>query len=611
MISQPIAHGLGMPIARGINAPPFGAFTFTAIVQALFRNGEQGVAYDVNDLSTLFQDSAGTTPATAADQPVGLVLDKSKGLVLGPELVTNGTFAVNTDGWVPGRSGTLSLSNGAMRVTNGAMVSGGASHVINCTVGRQYEIKMRIPATSGGVAFFRVADFDVDTATSSDFRLTLSGRGSGDYRAVFTATRTSHYVFAQIDGGVAGSWVEFDNISVRELPGNHASQPTAASRPLLARHPVTGKRNLLTRTEEFDNAVWSKVRSTASANSAIAPDGASTADKIVEDTTASNTHHVSTAHSFVSGMVYSYSVYAHVAERSALAMALPSATFGVDQRVLFDLVAKTAVTQNGTPTSEIQELSGGWFRLRITATATATATSAVFAYLGSGGSIAYTGDGTSGIYIWGAQLEVGSTATPYQKVTSAQDITEAGVPDLYHLAFDGIDDFLVTGNINFTGTDKVSLFAGMRKLSDATSACLVEFSSAAESAKYAFAVFAPGGSGAEKLSFRSVGLGALANANTGVSGPAAPVSVVLTGAASISDDYAALRVNGAQAAVITTDQGPGNYGNYPLYIGRRAGTSLPFNGHLYSLIITGRLTADAETRSTERLLAKRVGVQLA
>ena len=43
----------------------------------LFINGEQGAWYDPSDLSTMFQDSAGTTPVTGVGQPVGLILDKS------------------------------------------------------------------------------------------------------------------------------------------------------------------------------------------------------------------------------------------------------------------------------------------------------------------------------------------------------------------------------------------------------------------------------------------------------------------------------------------------------------------------------------------------------
>lgn len=44
---------------------------------SLFYNGEQGAWYDPSDLSTLFQDSAGTTPVTTVGQSVGKMLDKS------------------------------------------------------------------------------------------------------------------------------------------------------------------------------------------------------------------------------------------------------------------------------------------------------------------------------------------------------------------------------------------------------------------------------------------------------------------------------------------------------------------------------------------------------
>lgn len=44
---------------------------------SLFANGEQGAWYDPSDLTTLFQDSAGTVPVTADGDPVGRMLDKS------------------------------------------------------------------------------------------------------------------------------------------------------------------------------------------------------------------------------------------------------------------------------------------------------------------------------------------------------------------------------------------------------------------------------------------------------------------------------------------------------------------------------------------------------
>ena len=62
-----------------------------AIVRAIAA-ANNGLLFDPSDMSTMYQDAAGTTPVTAVEQPVGLMLDKSRGMMLGPELVSNGTF---------------------------------------------------------------------------------------------------------------------------------------------------------------------------------------------------------------------------------------------------------------------------------------------------------------------------------------------------------------------------------------------------------------------------------------------------------------------------------------------------------------------------------------
>lgn len=51
--------------------------TFDQIIKSLFSNGEQGFFYDPNDLTTMFQDAAGTVSVTGVGQPVGLIRDKS------------------------------------------------------------------------------------------------------------------------------------------------------------------------------------------------------------------------------------------------------------------------------------------------------------------------------------------------------------------------------------------------------------------------------------------------------------------------------------------------------------------------------------------------------
>lgn len=176
-----------------------------------------------------------------------------------------------------------------------------------------------------------------------------------------------------------------------------------------------------------------------------------------------------------------------------------------------------------------------------------------------------------------------------------------------YLAFDGSDDFLQTNNIDFTVTDKVSLFAGVRKLSDVNTGIVAELSTRAGTSLGAFVLYAPFDPMNKGYGFRSVGT--LESTTMGAL-PLSPTSNVLAAKSSIAQDTLTLRVDSLQYGVLTQDQGTGNYGNYPLYIGRRAGTSRPFNGHLYSLIGIGRLTTDSETIALEKSIAKNTGVTL-
>ena len=110
---------------------------------SLFASGEQGAWYDPSDLTTMFQDRAGTTPVTADGQTVGLILDKSKGLVLGPELVTNGTFDTNIDNWLLGgsrNSGTLAWGSGGTIVLTCT-----GTEPICCSETKHYSSGKKIP----------------------------------------------------------------------------------------------------------------------------------------------------------------------------------------------------------------------------------------------------------------------------------------------------------------------------------------------------------------------------------------------------------------------------------------------------------------------------------
>lgn len=199
----------------------------------------------------------------------------------------------------------------------------------------------------------------------------------------------------------------------------------------------------------------------------------------------------------------------------------------------------------------------------------------------------------------------------YQTTSASRPILRKNVlTGANYLEFDGSDDFLQTNNIDFTGTDKVSLFAGIRKLSDAVQGVLCELSTSVihSNNSGAFAVSAPGT--ATLTTFRPYSKGTvLVNSNAATTAPA-PNSFVGTAKMSISIPKLDVRIDGVDRVFTNEDQGTGTYGNHPLYIGRRGGTVNPFNGHIYGLIGISKLTSDIETLIIEKELAKRTGVTL-
>lgn len=170
------------------------------------------------------------------------------------------------------------------------------------------------------------------------------------------------------------------------------------------------------------------------------------------------------------------------------------------------------------------------------------------------------------------------------------------------LVFDGVDDFLSIGIIDFTSTDKMTVVAGVTKLSDAAIGSIVELDVGANGLN-AFHMQWP-------LPGTSVGFSSGGSIQISVTASwlASPASAVLTGVGDISGNLAHLRGNGVQLGQNTGDQGTGAYGKKPLFIGRRNGSIQSFNGHIYQLIVRGALTADLAP--IETFTADKIGITL-
>jgi hypothetical protein len=177
--------------------------------------------------------------------------------------------------------------------------------------------------------------------------------------------------------------------------------------------------NLVTYSEQFDNAAWSKSNSTITANTIVSPDGALTGDKLVEDT-ANSTHFVQrNATVTFTAAAHTWSVYLKAGERTwaRLTMLDGATTFGAYFNLSTGAIGATAAGTTATATP----VGNGWYRCSVTATTAATASgSARIIAANADSGQTYTGDGYSGIYIWGAQLEVGAFPTSYIPTVASQ-----------------------------------------------------------------------------------------------------------------------------------------------------------------------------------------------
>lgn len=205
--------------------------------------------------------------------------------------------------------------------------------------------------------------------------------------------------------------------------------------------------NLIQRSEEFSNAVWTKTRSTITADAVANPvNGLVDADKLVEDG-SSGTHPCLCPNADVAaGSQVVGSVYFEKGERDYGVLLIQdgaSAAIGV---AYFNLVNGT-VASNATGVAAIVNAGGGWYRCSVSGTCVvASARMVVYPSVdGVPANLGYQGDGTSGLYIWGAQLEPGTTPTPYRSTQGRLVLGSAAEADTN-------DPTLLGNGIGFSGT---------------------------------------------------------------------------------------------------------------------------------------------------------------
>jgi hypothetical protein len=170
-----------------------------------------------------------------------------------------------------------------------------------------------------------------------------------------------------------------------------------------------GATNIILRSQEFQTT-WAVSNATITTNATASPDGTTTAEKLVEDSSSGVSHSVSQTLGTFDGR-HTLSVYAKKAERSFLVLRTNLAD-NTSRNTFFNLDTGAVGTVGTGHTALIEFVGNGWYRCSISANATVSgARFMLIAVAETDNVFEYTGDGTSGIFIWQAQHETGSVAT--------------------------------------------------------------------------------------------------------------------------------------------------------------------------------------------------------
>jgi len=328
-----------------------------------------------------------------------------------------------------GQGAYVRLSNDASAATNADVLVQGGDHVVLSVQGRRW-VSVLSDGASSTVNVGALSTGVSGSAASLD--LAFVDAGVLDPRVTFTRASTATYFDS---AGVLTS-------AAINAPRFDYNPATLAARGLLIEEQRT---NLMLYSEQFDNAWWTKTRCSITADATNAPTGTAVADKLVEDTSVNLSHPlISTTVTLSGTTVHSFSVFAKAAERTAMVLRINAGADGIYGSFNLSTGAVGTVFNSGTgsgATLSIQNVGNGWYRCTLTGICSSTSTTptgviypAVSTTDPAGTSIVYTGDGTSGIFVFGAQLEAGAFPTSYIPTTTTALTRSADVASVNTLS---------------------------------------------------------------------------------------------------------------------------------------------------------------------------------
>jgi hypothetical protein len=442
-----------------------------------------------------------------------------------------------------------------------------------------------ITKVTGTTAYFDLANGVVGSGGTAGDGRGIVDAGNGWYRCWFTYTVTGADNVGQVvniysvasDGGVTGGQTLDGNTSkyvtgimAEDVGGKASKAPTTfintsgsavtslsgqSTKGLLLEEART---NICLQSEDFGTTWSPNANSSVSTNQTTAPDGATTADQLIDDSGGTGDVNVEVTQNVTvaTATQYCLSVFAKADQLSWLGLRVANFTTPANALASFDIgtgVKGTIAAQFDD--SGIEDYGNGWYRCWVAFTTDATDTTGTLRVrvLDGDADELVADDGTSSIYLWGAQLEAGAFPSSYIPTTTGSVTRNR----------DAIDN---QSDVSWQETDVAggfTLYAHLTLLGDTTEETVFDARDGDSSESMRMRLSAASG-GAALFTASTQGGSAAGQTTDGGAGPTRTAGTVTRIAGALAQNDMAIYVDGTAGNTDSTVDVPGAFTEFNL-----------------------------------------------
>jgi hypothetical protein len=368
---------------------PGSVLTYTSPSNKLCLQSDGYYKYGAHNVCAYSEDQSNT----AWDALTANVTSRTYGSA-GPSGALNATRIQTTSGWYMMSNATT--NSGATYVVSAWVKSNtGSSQTFRVVANSGSDVTGDLTATTDWQQFSLT--FTPTTSTQIGLRDSATPGGSTDLLV------TQVHLYRE---PADTTYLTTTSAAVYSLPYTYDTSGTCEG--LLVEEART---NLMTNSSDF--TTWSQALCTATGSAAVGPTGLTDASSLIEDSSGGN-HNLATTATIAASTTYTQSVFVKAGPGSArhVILIFLNSSFGTTAKVLYNTTTNQTSVASGTVDSHgAKDVGNGWWLVSATKAATSTGGATFYVRLYNGVSESYTGDGSSGVYLWNFSVEAGSFPT--------------------------------------------------------------------------------------------------------------------------------------------------------------------------------------------------------